>query len=140
MTNAVTGGINAYLGNMFDYSGPMLWSLDLVHDSSTPVDSIVATIDSIMNAVAAKPLPQDRIDLARVKFRSQFYDMTTDYYGVGRANLLACFALFDDDPARFNTVDDQLRELTPETLQRTAQEYLRKTNQTVLAVVPRTAQ
>jgi predicted Zn-dependent peptidase len=140
MTSAVTGGINAYLGNMFDYNGPMLWSLDLVHDTTTPVDAVVAAVDSVLEAVQSNPLPAEVIERARVKFRSQFYDMTTDYYGFGRANLLASFALFDDDPARINTVEDNIRDVSADLLQRTAREYLRKTNQTVLAILPRAGQ
>ena len=32
----------------------------------------------------------------------------------GRANLLAAFALFDDDPARINTILDELDKVTVE--------------------------
>jgi predicted Zn-dependent peptidase len=34
-TSTVSGGIN-YLGNMFNYKGPMLWMGDLIHDSTVP--------------------------------------------------------------------------------------------------------
>ncbi len=31
-TSGLSGGINGYLGNMFNYNGPMLFSVDLIHD------------------------------------------------------------------------------------------------------------
>ena len=31
-TSGLSGGINGYLGNMFNYNGPMLFSVDMIHD------------------------------------------------------------------------------------------------------------
>jgi predicted Zn-dependent peptidase len=56
------------------------------------------------------------------------------FNGFGKADLLASFALFDDNPARINTLEEQFRKVTPALLQKTAQEYLRPTNRTVLTV------
>jgi predicted Zn-dependent peptidase len=137
MTASVDGGINADLGNMFDYNGPMLWIASLFHDSTVPADSIVAVIDSVIDAVAAAPLDQTTLERARVKFRSQFYDMVRQFYGFGRVNLLASFALFDDDPAKINQIEQRMNDVTPDILQKTAREYLRKTNQTLLTIVPK---
>lgn len=49
---------------------------------------------------------------------------------------MASFALFDDNPALINSLEDNLRKVTPELVLKTAQEYLRKTNRTVLVVEP----
>jgi predicted Zn-dependent peptidase len=68
--------------------------------------------------------------------RSQFYADVSEFNGFGRADLLASFALFDDDPARVNQLEDQFRKVTPEVVQRTAREYLRKSNRTVLIAAP----
>jgi predicted Zn-dependent peptidase len=51
-------------------------------------------------------------------------------------DLLASFALFDDDPARVNTLVTQFEKVTPEQVQKTAQEYLRPTNRTIVVVEP----
>jgi len=56
--------------------------------------------------------------------------------GFGRADLLASFALFDDQPSRINELEQAFRQVTPDLVQRTAQEYLRPTNRTVLLVEP----
>jgi len=70
------------------------------------------------------------------KIRSSLYDEMTQFGGFGRANLLACFALFDDDPSRLNSLEDEFRKVTPQLVEETAREYLRKTNRTVLLIEP----
>ena len=135
MTGSVDGGINE-LGNMFNYNGPMLWEASLIHDSSMSPEAIMAVVDSVVNVMSAKVIDQATLDRAIVKFRSFFYGTIGDL-GLGRADLLAAFSLFDDDPSRINSIEKRIREVTPELLQRTAREYLRPTNQTVLAVVPK---
>jgi predicted Zn-dependent peptidase len=136
MTSEVGGGINL-LGNMFNYNGPMLWMGYLFHDSHVPADSIMAVVDSVINRVSTSPIDQATVDRALVKFRSGFLDMTTDLFGFGRADLLASFALFYDDPAKINSIEEQIKEVTPELIQRTAKEYLRPGSKTVLSLVPK---
>jgi predicted Zn-dependent peptidase len=69
--------------------------------------------------------------------RSTFYGQIEQFSGFGRADLLASFALFYDDPARINRIEAEFAKVTPELIQRTAQEYLRPTNRTILTVVPK---
>jgi predicted Zn-dependent peptidase len=134
-TSSVDGGINL-LGNMFNYNGPMVWMAYLFHDQTTPADSILRyfaeTVDSLRNGV----VDDETLERARVKFRSSFYDQINQFYGFGRADLLASFALFDDNPAKINEVEKMIEEVTPELIRSTAQEYLRPTNQTVLVLNP----
>jgi predicted Zn-dependent peptidase len=134
-TGEVGGGINADLGNMFDYSGPMLWSFSLVHDAAVTDSAITAVVDSVIGVVASTPVSRDLLDRARVKFRSSFYSLLGGY-GFGRANLLASFALFDDRPEMINEIEGRMASVTPEQIAAMAREYLRKTNQTTLVVVP----
>jgi len=51
-------------------------------------------------------------------------------------DLLASFALFDDNPARVNDLVAQFNKVTPELVQKTAQEYLRSTNRTIIELQP----
>jgi len=132
-TAEVEGGINL-LGNMYDYDGPMLWIVDLYHDRNVTPDQIMQASDSVIERVRSKALDQATVDRALVKLRSSLYDEIEGFFGFGRADLLASFALFDDDPARINTLESQFRKITPEMIQKTAQEYLRPTNRTVLLV------
>ncbi len=136
LTGSVSAGINFGLGSMFDYSGPMLWMASVIHDTSTSSDEIVKAIDHVVASLQRDGLDQATLDRARTKMRSQLYAQTESFAGFGRANLLASFALFDDDPAKINELEAEFAKVTPETVKRTASEYLRATNRTVYVVTP----
>jgi len=138
-TGEVEGGINAPLGNMFDVNGPTLWAFSLVHDAERKADDVLKAADVEIEALRARPIDPGRLDRARVKARSALYDDLERLFGFGRANLLACFALFDDDPGLINRLEQEFGKVTPELIQRTAQEYLRPTNRTVLVLEPKGA-
>ena len=131
----VDGGINM-LGNMFNYAGPMLWIGSLIHEPTNTTEEILGTMDATIERLQAAPVDQAALDRALVKLRSSLYGSLTDLNGFGTADLLASFALFDDDPARINTLEAQFRKVTPELIQKTAREYLRPTNRTVLVIEP----
>ena len=71
-----------------------------------------------------------------MKLRSSLYSQVENFGGFGRANLLAVFALFDNDPARINRLEAEFAKVTPAMIQRTAQQYLVPSNRTILTVVP----
>ena len=135
LTGEVSGGINL-LGNMFNVDGPTLWTVALFHDAETPADEILKVFDAEVEALRTAPVDPAALELARVKMRSAFYDAIEGTFGFGRADLLASFALFDDDPGRINRVEDEFARVTPELILKTAREYLRPTNRTILAVEP----
>jgi predicted Zn-dependent peptidase len=130
----VSGGIN-YLGNMFNYKGPMLWMYDLTYDNETSRDDVLQAIDEVMSGLK-ESVDQEMLDLALVKIRSRLYDEVGGFFGLGRADLLCSFALFDDDPSRINTLEEEFRKVDVETVKRTIDEYLRPTNRTILVVNP----
>jgi zinc protease len=139
-TGSVSGGVNVDLGDMFDYSGPMLWTAYLFHDANVKPEQILSAVDGVVDGLQAHPVEQSLLDRSVTKMRSYLYDSMTQFGGFGRANMMACFALFDDDPARINSLEADFRKVTPELVQRTAREYLRKTNRTVLRIEPGAAQ
>ena len=124
------------LGNLLNYNGPMLWSLSLIHDTTHAADSILARLDGVLERLRRAPVDSATLARARVKLRSGLYGFQESLFGFGRADLLAAFALFDDDPARLNRLEDEFDRVTPAVIQRTAQEYLRPTNRTILTVTP----
>jgi len=136
----ISGGINADLGDMFDYSGPMLWTTSLIHDASAKPEQILSATDSVIQELVSKPVDQKLIDRSVTKMRSYLYDSMTQFGGFGRANLMACFALFDDDPAKINSLDGNFRKVTPAVIQRTARAYLKPANRTVLVIEPGAAE
>ena len=112
---------------------------DLTYDRSTSADTIMRAVDVVTEPLRSKQVDKELLERARVKLRSSLYDSMSEFSGFGLADLLASFALFDDDPARVNTLEAQFEKVTPELIQKTAQEYLRPTNRTVLVDEPKPA-
>ena len=137
LTDNVNGGINAGLGNMFNYDGPMLVTASLIHDADKPADSVLKAVDAVIEDLRTRPVDAATLERARTKLRSNFYSYLEALGGFGRADLLASFALFDSDPARINRLEAEFNKVTPELIMRTAQEYLRPTNRTILTIEPR---
>ncbi len=135
LTGNVSGGINL-LGNLYNYDGPMLWMASLFYDPTTKPDAILAAADSAIDTLKTKPVDQKTLDRALVKIRSNLYDNIGSVGGFGLANLLASFALFDDNPGRVNFLVSEFQKVTPALIQKTAEEYLSPSNRTVLVVEP----
>ena len=135
LTDNVNGAINQ-LGNPFNYKGPMLLTIDLRYDPTTKSETVLEAIDTTIEPLRTKPVDSASLDRARVKLRSSLYDTMGQFGGFGLMDLLSSFALFDDDPARVNTLVAQFNKVTPELLQKTAQDYLRPTNRTIIELQP----
>jgi zinc protease len=135
VTGNVQGGINL-LGNQFDYEGPMLWTFSLFHDTKRTPDEIVHLADATIDSLRTVLVDQATLARAQVKERAALYNILGGQAGFGRADLLASYALFDNDPARINTLEASFRAVTPALIRQTAREYLRPTNRTILTIVP----
>ncbi|HZS61153.1 MAG TPA: pitrilysin family protein [Gemmatimonadaceae bacterium] len=135
VTGDVSGGINL-LGNQFDYEGPMLWTVSLFHDAQHSPDEILKLADAVIDSLRTVPIDAPTLARARVKERAAIYDVLGGQFGFGRADLLACYALFDHDPGYVDSLEGKFQMVTPAVILRTAKEYLRPTNRTVLTIVP----
>ncbi len=133
MSSSIDGGVNL-LGNLYNYNGPMLFTAYLIHDPSNTPDAVLGAIDSAVDEFKAKPPTQEDMDRAITTLRSGLYDVVGSSTRFGLVDLLASFALFDDDPARINRLEAELRSVKPEEVQAAAQRYLRKENRTILTV------
>jgi predicted Zn-dependent peptidase len=96
----------------------------------------MAAVDTVVESLQSQPVAQNLLDRSITKMRSRLYDTMTEFGGFGRADLMACYALFDDDPSRIDSLETEFRKVTPQLIQSTAREYLRKTNRTVLLIDP----
>jgi zinc protease len=134
ITSSVDGGINAFLGNMLNYQGPMLWQAYFIHDEVVGQERIMQVLDRVIAQVRETPVDANALTRAKLKWRSAFYDTVGANFGFGRADLLASLALFDDNPDLINEFEANIMAVTPEQIMKTAQEYLRPTNRTVLAL------
>ncbi|MGZ5444078.1 MAG: M16 family metallopeptidase [Thermoanaerobaculia bacterium] len=139
-TRGLTGDVSSsmnLLGNMFDIHGPTLYMGWLFHDNDKTANEILSAVDAQIAKLQTQPVDEETLRRARVKMRSALYDELESFFGFGRADLLASFALFHDDPQKINRIEAEFAKVTPDLIQRTAQEYLRPTNRTVLTIVPR---
>jgi zinc protease len=137
LTGDVEGGINPGLGNMYNIDGPTLWVVSLFHDKDKSTDQILKVFDEEIERVRTKPVDKAELDRALVKVRSELYDNMEGLFGFGRADLLASYALFDDDPSAINRIEANFLKVTPALIQKTAQEYLRPGNRTILVIEPK---
>ena len=134
-SGGVGGGINL-LGNEFTYDGPMLWMLYLIHDAGVAPETILADIDAEIARLQAAPPTAAELARALTKTRAALYDLAGSNTRFGLLDLLASFALFDDDPTRINRIEAELRAVTPEQIQDVARRYLTPEKRTVQIVVP----
>ena len=135
LTGEIDGGINE-LGNQFNIQGPTLLDFALFHDKDKPADEILAAADSQIEKLRSAPVEPATLARAKVKIRARFYDQLDTFAGFGKADLLAAYALFDDAPQKVNEILDGFQKVAPDLVQKTAQEWLRKTNRTILVVNP----
>jgi predicted Zn-dependent peptidase len=135
LTGEIDGEINE-LGSQFNIQGPTLLDFALFHDKDKSADDILAAVDEQMEKVRTTPVDAATLARAKVKVRTHLYDELDALSGFGKADLLAAYALFDDAPQKVNGILDEFEKVTPELVQKTAQEWLRKTNRTVLVVNP----
>ena len=135
LTGGISGGINIF-GNLYDYNGPMLMTMGILHDSEVTAETIIRAADEVIDGFAGRLATEQEMQKARVRLRSGLYGLLDSASRFGMVGLLAAFALYDDDPGRINSIDVDLMAVTPELIQKTMQEYMIRENRTVLALLP----
>jgi len=133
---SVEGGINWPLGNAYNYNGPMLWSGFILHGPEVSDDAILADIDAVVKDLQTRPIDPAELARAKTKARSELYDVVGSASRFGLVDLLGSFALFDNDPGRINRLEKEIDAVTPAMIRKTAQEYLRSTNRTIISLKP----
>lgn len=135
-SGGVAGGINWPLGNAYNYQGPMLWSGFLVHGAEYSEEQIMADFNAAITDLQTNLVSKEELARVRTKARSDIYDMIGDGNRLGLVDLLASFALFDDNPQRVNSLEQEIAGVTPELIRKTAREYLRPTNRSIIKLSP----
>jgi len=128
---SVIGAFN-FLGNNWDVRGPMLFTLRVDYLNDKNAGQVLDAIDGVLGEVREKGITEEELKQAKTALRSGFLeDMEGGFMPrFGRANLLAAFALFDDDPGRINTILEELEKVTVEDVKAAAGRWFVKTNQT----------
>lgn len=136
IAGGVQGGINVGLGNMYNYNGPMLWTVAFIHDPAKSREQITAALDSVIEDVRARPVSPEELSRARTKIRSTLYNLADPSTRFGLVDLLAVGAMWENDPNWVNRLEAGFNQVTPELILATAREYLRPTNRSILLVQP----
>lgn len=136
---AAGGGFN-FLGNNWDMKGPMLYSMRVDYLNDKTAEQVLASIEGVLAEVRDKGVTAAELQQAKVAMRSAFLD-DLESGGMprfGRANLMAAFALFDNDPGRINTILGELEKVTLEDVKAAAGRWLVPTNRTSIDSRPAT--
>jgi predicted Zn-dependent peptidase len=112
----------------------LLYTVRVDYKGQHTADDVLAAVDEVMASIHQRGITEDELREAKVAMKSGFFDDLAGrgIPGFGRANLLAAFALFDDDPNRINTLLDEMEKITTADVKAAAERYLVKTNRTVI--------
>ncbi|MGH9773472.1 MAG: M16 family metallopeptidase [Candidatus Acidiferrales bacterium] len=128
-----SGGLNSLGGNLFDANGPALLATSIFHRPDISSEDTLQAFDEIIRELQEKGARADELEEVKVKFRADYFS-TLEGGGMPRYGLmhaLACFALFDGDAQRVNTVLEGFARVTPEEVQAVATKYLLPRNRAV---------
>ena len=128
---AAIGAFN-FLGSNWDVRGPMLFTLRVDYLNDKTADQVLGAIERVLAEIREKGISEAELAQAKTALRSAFLEELEGgaMPRFGRANLLAAFALFDDDPGRINTILEELEKVTVDDVKAAAGRWLVTSNQT----------
>jgi predicted Zn-dependent peptidase len=131
LATQVIGAFN-FLGDNWDVKGPMLYTLRVDYFNDKNADQVLSAIESVLGEIREKGITEAELKQAKTSMRSAFLENIEGGFmpRFGRANLLAAFTLFDNDPGRINTILDELEKVTVEDVKAAAGRWLVNTNRT----------
>ena len=135
------GGIHYPMGDVFDCNGPTQMVTRILHKPEHTAEQTIAAFDAVIAEVQGKGIGAEELEQVKVKFRSDYYSALEGGHGgympkYGLMHLLACFALFDNDPGLVNTILEGFLEVTPEDVRGAAQKYLRPAQRAIVVRQP----
>jgi predicted Zn-dependent peptidase len=131
LATSLVGGFNL-LGNNFDMKGPMLYTVRVDYKPDRTAREVLAAMDEVLASIQTSGVTADDLSRARTAFESAFFEEMEGGVvpGFGKANLLAAFTLFDNDPNRINTILAELERVTPADVRAAAARWLVPANRT----------
>jgi zinc protease len=129
----LTGGLN-YLGNEFDYNGPMIMTTRSTYKPGHTADEVLREMDAVIADIAQKGVTEKELADSKIRYRSNFYNQLESTFG--KTHLLSVLALFRDDPNQINSLLKPFENVTSEQIRAVAKKYLVAPNRTVINRVP----
>jgi zinc protease len=116
-------------GDFFELNGPMQLATRIIYRPDVSEEKILEAYDTIIQEARSKTMEASELEEVKVKLRSDYYSALEGGHGVGfprfgLMHYLACFTLFDNDPALVNTILNKFDPITPAQIQDVAKRYL----------------
>ena len=127
------GGID----DIFGYNGPTQMVTRVMHKPEFSSESTLAAFDAVIGEIQQNGITDDELAQLKVKWRSDYYSTLEGGRGgymprYGLMHLLACFTLFDGEPALVNTILDGFLAVTREEVLGAAGKYLRNDQRAIV--------
>jgi zinc protease len=127
------GGID----DIFGYNGPTQMVTRVMHKPEFSSESTLAAFDAVIGEIHQNGITDDELAQLKVKWRSDYYSTLEGGRGgymprYGLMHLLACFTLFDGEPALVNTILDGFLAVTREEVLGAARKYLRNDQRAIV--------
>ena len=131
------GGID----DLFGYNGPTQMTTRILHKPEYSAEETLAAFDEVLREVRDKGIAADELEQLKVKWRSDYYSTLEGGRGgymprYGLMHLLACFTLFDNQPALVNTILNDFLTVTDEEVLAAARRYLVPGNRAIVFRTP----
>ena len=128
-------------GDPFDYNGPTQLVTRIIYKPEVSADQLMAAYDAIVDDVRKKGIEVEELQHVKVKFKADYYSSLEGGHGssfprFGLMHYLACFTLFDNDPALINTILDGFMKVTPEQVRAVAEKYLASSQRAIVFRLP----
>jgi predicted Zn-dependent peptidase len=127
------GGID----DIFGYNGPTQMVTRIMHKPEFSSEAALAAFDAVIQEIRENGISEDELQQLKVKWRSDYYSTLEGGRGgymprYGLMHLLACFTLFDGEPALVNTILDGFQAVTREEVLAAAKKYLRNDQRAIV--------
>jgi predicted Zn-dependent peptidase len=129
------GGIHYDSGDLLDYCGPMLMTTRILHRPDIPAAKLLAALDQVTGELCEKGPEADELEQVKAKMKSDYYSALDGGGSIprfGRMHYLACFSLFDGEPALLNTILDRFTDISPGRVREAAARYILPNNRAIV--------
>jgi zinc protease len=131
------GGID----DIFGYNGPTQMVTRIMHKPEFSSEAALAAFDAVIQEIRENGITEDELQQLKVKWRSDYYSTLEGGRGgymprYGLMHLLACFTLFDGEPALVNAILDGFQAVTREEVLAAAKKYLRNDQRAIVFRTP----
>jgi zinc protease len=134
MAVAVQGGLNWPLGNAWDYSGPPLLTLFVLHRPDAGADAVVGAIDEELAKIVKEGVDAETLGRVKTRLRASYIVGLEPF--LSRADALAKAQALWGDAETLNRIPGWIDAVTSADLQRVARTYLTAPNRVVIDRVP----